>query len=243
MSDTVSTGPRSTSRRALIGGLAVGAAAVVAETVKPSSAQASQGQPVIAGDRNTATDRTALDNVATSGNGIGLALNGATFGGHGLIASSFGGDPGVMGVANGASNGVAGQTADSGSSGIFGINYGGGYGVAGRSNAANGIGVYGEAFGTDGVGLYANSGGGGTALQVIGKAAFSRSGTWTIPAGANHAVLSLDVTPTSVIFATLQQHAVGFRVESAVPHNGSFTIWINKPAPAGGLSVGWFVIN
>ncbi len=35
MSDTVSTSPRSTTRRALIGGLTLGAAAVVAETVKP----------------------------------------------------------------------------------------------------------------------------------------------------------------------------------------------------------------
>ncbi len=245
MSDTVSTSPNSTSRRALIGGLALGAAAVVAENVKPSAAQAANGQPVYIGLGNSGAEATNLTNVGTTGgSGDALIVAGNTVGGSGLIAYSRGREPAVSCVAGGASNGVDGLTDDSGSSGVYGHNNGGGYGVTGRSAAANGIGVYGEALGTGGVGLLGTSGGGGIALRVDGKVEFTRSGTSKIPAGANHTVLSLfGATTSSIILATLQHHTAGFTVESAVPHSGSFTIWINKPAPTGGLSVGWFVIN
>ncbi len=81
-------------------------------------------------------------------------------------------------------------------------------------------------------------------MKVEGKAEFSRSGRKRIPAGADHVVLSLaGVTKASLVLATLQQHVAGYSVASAVAAAGSFTLWLNKPAPAGGLPVGWFVLD
>ncbi len=83
----------------------------------------------------------------------------------------------------------------------------------------------------------------GTALKVEGKARFSRSGKKTIQAGSLGATVTLAGVNAASLLATLQQHAAGFTVESAVADADSFTIWLNQPAPTGGLSVGWFVIN
>lgn len=54
MSDTVSNSP-STTRRTLIGGRTLGAAAVVVEAVRPSPVLAVNGDPVLAGQVNSAT--------------------------------------------------------------------------------------------------------------------------------------------------------------------------------------------
>jgi hypothetical protein len=141
-----------------------------------SAATATQGQAVIAGEANGATDRTLVAN-STFG---GTALYGQSQEGTGLLGTSVAGastptNVGVLGLSaagivtegstwpgdgvhgHGATNGVSGLTGNGGASGVYGQNDGGGYGVAGRSTA--GIGVFGQALGAaDGVdGLAANS--------------------------------------------------------------------------------------
>ncbi|MEP6664905.1 MAG: twin-arginine translocation signal domain-containing protein [Nocardioidaceae bacterium] len=212
MSDnTVTNMPRPT-RRSLIGGLTLGTAAVVAETVRPSPANAADGDPVLAGELTTATSLTTLyntgDAATTSGNA--LEVGGANFGGSGLAAYSFGGEsPAVF--AQGIGNGVTGRTFNSGASGVYGQNDGGGFGVAGRSNQTNGTGVFGEALGAGGTALRGLSSD-GTALKVEGKAEFSRSGAKRIPAGTLKVAVPLPgVTAHSLILATLQKTREGLQ--------------------------------
>jgi hypothetical protein len=84
----------------------------------------------------------------------------------------------------------------------------------------------------------------GTALSVLGKAHFSRSGRATVPAGKTSLKVTLaGATATSNVLLTMQKHAAGFTVESAVPASGAFTIWLNKAAPAGGIPVAWIVLD
>jgi hypothetical protein len=318
MSDSVSNHPRSTTtRRALIGGLTLGAAAVVAETVRPSSAHAATGDPVIAGADNRAGNLTRLTNTAdlsSTDPGHALYVAGASVDGSAIIARNYGRtDPairataeqnhgvsgetfndfysgvlgansalgngvtgrargevasGVYGVntsgygvygqtdnsiragvygQNNGGTGVGGHSASANASGVYGQNDGGGFGVAGVSNRPGGTGVYGNAIGTGGVALLGISNDEdftSTALKVEGKTQFSRSGTKRIPAGAQNVLVSLPgVTRASIVLATLQTHVSGYHLEGAVSRAGSFTLWLNQPAPTGGLPVGWFVIN
>ena len=83
----------------------------------------------------------------------------------------------------------------------------------------------------------------GTALNVQGKAVFSRSGIVTIAAGKSFRTVNLaGVTAASMILATAQQ-VKGVYVKAAVPGNGSFTIYLTGNAPTGGLKVAYFVLN
>jgi hypothetical protein len=122
--------------------------------------------------------------------------------------------------------------------------------VAGTSTRS--IGVLGQGTtGATGVSGTSDSGIGGSfasksgrALKVIGKASFSRSGIVAIPAGSSSQSVTLTgVTTASMILATIQQNAAGFTIQAAVPAKGSFTIFLNKPAPSGGLAVAWFVLD
>lgn len=152
---------------------------------------------------------------------------------------------GTIGVSgSGVRWGVEGRSSEATGTGVYGWNDGGGFGVGGESDQPGGTAVMGTALGVGGVALRGVSTNRGTALKVEGKARFSRSGKKTIQAGSLGATVTLaGVNAASLILATLQQHAAGFTVESAVADADSFTIWLNQPAPTGGLSVGWFVIN
>ncbi|MBA2716071.1 MAG: hypothetical protein H0U51_03285 [Propionibacteriales bacterium] len=282
MPDTTS----STTRRALLGGAGLAAAVVVAEVVRPSAAQAADGDPLLAGRSNHARFLTSLINdtdLSSGGDGAVLYLQASYVDGsaleadnysttdpaikasarrnHGIIGQTysdyysgvsgrnFGGTgvngSGTIGVSgSGGRRGVEGNCVEATGTGVYGWNDGGGFGVAGESDQPGGIGVQGTALGVGGVALRGVSTNRGTALKVEGKARFSRSGKKTIPAGSLSATVTLaGVNAASLILATLQQHAAGFTVESAVAAADSFTIWLNQPAPTGGLSVGWFVIN
>jgi hypothetical protein len=122
------------------------------------------GQPIIAGEANTATDTTYLtntdnDNALYASGGGGVVGVGRTYGG--VAGISYGGD-GVSGLATGSS---------------------GGSGVSGR---ANNTGVYGEAAVGNGVYGYSSAGNGiygysqdrlgtaGVSVNGIGVLAFSR---------------------------------------------------------------------
>jgi hypothetical protein len=222
-----------------------GAAAVFALSISlvvfqgTPGAVATQGQPVLAGGVNTATAQTVVQNTNTS-----VFCDQNTVGG--LLAC---GNVGVTG--SGTLNGVIGLT-DTGT-GVFGVNTGlTGIGVEGETDGT-GSGVYGDAptqgvgvFGDtqDGIGMEARATGTGTALKVVGKATFSRSGLASVPAGAKQVKVTMaGVTKASMILATVQQSG-GFSVVDAVPAAGSFTIAINK-APVSGttVKVAFMVLN
>jgi hypothetical protein len=123
-------------------------------------------------------------------------------------------------VANG-SPAVAGVTANPGT-GVLGQATGHGKGVIGKS--------------PEGIGVLANSTG-GIAIDVVGKARFSRSGTTTVPAGHAHATVTLaGVNPSSLVLATLQSLVGDVAIAAVVPAVDEFKI-------TSAAKVAWFVIN
>jgi hypothetical protein len=232
-----------------------------------TAATAGQGDPILAGipgQHETGTTQlyqdgnvSGLDVTANTG---GRAIGGFSSGGSGLYGNGtygvwgdgtgdgvFGtgptgvlgeggaygvygnGDTGVYGYGSDG-NGVFGETAIPTTSGVYGQNDTTGFGVAGRSN--------------DGTGVLADSIN-GTALQVTGKAVFSRSGKATVKAGATTVVVkNVALTTDSLVLATLQQVEAGIYVAGVVPSaaNSKFTIYLNQ-APTGALKVAWFIVN
>ena len=111
-------------------------------------------------------------------------------------------------------------------------------GVLGRTTT--GKGVRGDA--TTGTGGYFASTS-GLALDVAGKARFSRSKRVTIAAGASSLKVTLaGVTTSSLVLANLQSNRAGFYVQAVVPASGSFTIYLNKATTAATF-VAYFVLN
>jgi hypothetical protein len=128
--------------------------------------------------------------------------------------------------------------------GVSGTGGASGNGVTG-TGGGRGNGVVGQAISTDGAGVLAVNFAGGTALQVAGKAAFSRSGVLTVAAGKSSAtVTGVALTAASLVLATLQQDRAGIWVRSAVPNvtASSFTVHLSKAVPAR-TRVAWFVAD
>jgi len=247
--------------------LAAGAPIVVAVLgvslgLAGGSAQADNGQSIILGlectgsGTNCETGPTGVSNTGTdvgfeadAGDGIaGLygqnnsdasTLNGAVA--AGVYGVGFGtGDNGVFGT--GKANGVFGDTGNNSASGVYGQNDGTGFGVAGRANS--GTGILGDS--ANGVGVLANSQN-ATALQVTGKAQFSRSGVATV-AGTSAAPqksvrVSLPITGKSMMTALLQKFVAGVYVVAAVPNvtGGFFTIYLNKAVTTSVGPIAWIV--
>jgi len=238
--------------RATIGGLIVLLALVTSVVVAASPAFAAscghtQGQSLLIGcDNNTATDATHLSSPANNSAVLYVAATGLTTS-TGLVTTGSAtgvyaeaGDQAVVG--QGGAVGVRGSGAGSGGIGVSGTALGtGSIGVSGESDTAGGYGVTGRA--ADGTGVLADSAN-GTALQVSGKAVFSRSGTATVLSGAKSIMVTMSgVTGASMILATVQQ-AGAFYVKNAVPAAGSFTIYLNKaPASPATVKVAYFVLN
>lgn len=152
--------------------------------------------------------------------GLGSAVEGS-------IANPSSVAPALHGIAGGSGPGVHGNS--SGGEGVLGV---------GHTNGVHGIG------GATGAGVLAENPSGGVALKVTGKAVFSESGLATVPAGSHMVTVAVPgLTTSSLVLATIHKSAPGVTVESAVPASGSFTIHLNKGAPAGGLPVAWFVLN
>jgi hypothetical protein len=208
-----------------------------------SSATATQGQAVIAGDVNSETTATSVvmqnsgapcEVVLDNHGFVGCATTGLV--GWGSVTGVKGGGPtGVEGFGTPASgapalNGVYGHTNNAAGSGVYGANEGTGYGVAGR--AVNGTGVLADS---------AN----GTALNVQGTLELSRSGRTTVPAGQLFKQVSLtNLSSKTFIIATVQGGTAGVWVQrvAVTPASGSFRIYLNKAATVN-TKVGWFAIN
>ncbi|HET7829105.1 MAG TPA: hypothetical protein VFL03_06080 [Candidatus Limnocylindrales bacterium] len=161
---------------------------------------------------------------------------------------------GVFGYADTSpsSAGIAGH-----SPGGNGVYANGDWGVYATGNIAiagdvgsTGVGVYGFTGNTDiplppaGVGVYARAASTAqTALQVVGKVKFSRSGRVAISAGSSSKLVTMSgVTETSYVIATLQTSSSGLYVRAVVTASGKFRIYLSKAAPKR-VVVGYLVVN
>jgi hypothetical protein len=97
-----------------------------------------------------------------------------------------------------------------------------------------------------GIGVEAEAGSAGTALQVKGRATFSRSGRLNVPAGfSGFGITGIHLTSSSLVLATVQNR-IGVFVEAAVPNpaHSQFSIFLNKVVPPGKTAkVAWFIVN
>jgi len=197
---------------------------------------------------------TGVSGTATTtgvfGSGNTYGVYATSISGTGSYATSTSGE-GVVGQ-SGSNNGVHGLTNGTTTSGVWGENEGGGYGVSGSthgtgtagvwgSNSQSGMGVKGTS--PTGTGVYAS--GGSAALQVVGRAVFSRSGKATVSAGKSQVkVSSVALTSASFVLATIQGNVAGTWVRGVSTSVGtsSFTIFLNKTVGAK-TKVAWFVVN
>jgi hypothetical protein len=222
---------------------------------------------VLGTDSGTGTGVGVLGTVTNPENSQ-PAVYGFTQGvGPGVQGESDGPGPGLLGTDNGTGTGygvlgeltnplntraaIYGTTAGTGAGvegdsrgagpGVFGFSEGTGPGVRGASVGSK-PGVEGQGSGT-GAGVLALNDGSGPALEVQGPATFSRSGLATIAAKKTSVSVSFPgVTPTSMVFATVQTMAKGVGVAAAVPDADSFTIRLTK-APKKDVVVAWFVLG
>ena len=198
---------------------------------------ATQGQPIIAGQTNTATNGTVIQNTTesipacsnfssrglTACGSTGLVAFGTEQGVYATGQIAVGGQGGIHGVhGSGSTAGVYGVSNTSNGSGVEGDSDGDGNGVFGHANNSFASGVYGQNLGTGyGVAGRANQGTGvladsnnGTALTVNGKAQFSRSGTATVVGTAasprsSVTVTNVALTLKSLVLVTPQKNGPG----------------------------------
>jgi hypothetical protein len=208
------------SRRAVLGLAAAAAAAVV---VKPTVAEAADGQALKGGVENLAEARTYL----TGGRNSGLTVTSTT-------------DDGAVAGVNTAHDGAG--LRGTGAVGVVGIgiqtDLGGGVGVDAGSD--HGVGL--QAGTWDGTAVKAHAEGpGSTALDVTGVTKFSRSGRTRVPTGAKSVTINVPVG-TGYVLATLQAHKAGLYVEGVQTTPTGFTIWLSK-ATTGLADVAWFIVG
>jgi hypothetical protein len=245
------------SRRSLLTAAAAGAAAAAAATIAPASVAAASTTMMTETNNTTVATTSISDSSASSTAFVAnatsaTAVEGNSDNGIGVQgASADTSDPagytrnaGVVGVAGSPSSiadniglsgvygyadastldgyvgsGVWGDSADigvvgTGSIGVQGI---GGWGVEGYTQDTNGVGV--RAVG---------SGSTTEALQVVGRAEFSRSGRVTMSSGTSSKKVTLaGCTSSTLIIALMASDRSGRWVRAVVPTTGSFTIYLN----------------
>jgi hypothetical protein len=155
---------------------------------------------------------------------------------YGVSVAASNVEPGVVAGVWGDSTthaGVVGTSSDS-------------VGVAGYTKATGQAGVLGaDESASGGIGVQATSTH-GTALEVGGKATFTRSGVATLSAAATSVTVTVagGLTSTSHVLATLQTDTGTIAVRAAVPDasNGKVTIYFTASAPKN-TKVAWFVFG
>ena len=228
------TSPR--SRRALLGaGLGAIAAAVTGVVGRSAVTEAANGDPMLLGHSMRASLVTQVQTTDVA------AISGVSHSGPGIYGDSQS-DRGVWGR-SGTAAGVYGQSAHgpcihgettgnfSHQPAVLGVSMPAGYGVKGLTET--GVGVFAKATA-------------GNALQVDGRAVFSRSGRATIAAGAVSVSVDVDdgMGASSLVLATIQGDISGTLVRGVLVDIAQrrFTIYLNKTAPSD-LEVGWFIVN
>jgi hypothetical protein len=233
-----------TSRRAVLAtALGAAGAATAAALAGPAAALAANGDPVKVGEENTATTYTQIENTTVGtqeagviGKASGVGVLGVSVPGQGVIGRSTDG-AGVQGYSvNDAGlhgfGGPYGLWADGTSVGVHGRGLG------------DGRGIHGEA--TTGVGGYFTATP-GAALQVVGKAQFSRSGKAAVPKGRSYVdiIVPGGFTNHSMVHATLQNYRPGVSVAAVVTGSradGKARIYLTKVASTTATTfVAWFV--
>jgi hypothetical protein len=254
------TTPR--SRRALLGAALGAAVASVASAVgRPLPAAAADGEAMLVGHTYDSTMRTQIDSTDYAflgrSNGQSVAgVHGVHFGDdwgygvHGINESETGygvygtgGEIGTRGVGLTGVEGIGRDTGVRGDGADFGVE---GIAHVGGGPDGWGVGVSGTA--KTGIGVLATSPS-GIALDVVGKARFSRSGRATVAAGRSYVDVDLrtngGLAGSPLIFATLQSYRSGVFVAATrknYPSTGKFRIYLNKAVTAS-TYVAWLVIG
>jgi hypothetical protein len=244
------------SRRALLAAAAGGAAALAASAALPLTAAAHDPDDVQLGAANASTTATTITNATAdvdafggAAAGTGVGISGTSTGGSGLWGWSISAPPGWE-AAFGAYTGVYGwspasPTTDTVGTGVFGDSDD--WGVYGQGTVGvygyGSVGVIGESDGPNAGVIAIGASSSSPALEVIGKAKFSRSGRTTLAKGKSSLKVTLAGTTTSShVFAVLGSVQTGRYVRAVVPSSGSFTVYLNSAATANAF-IHWFVIN
>ena len=167
--------------------------------------------------------------ISTTGYGV-LGVSTTNIGVYGGSSSNTA----VFGESS-AGNGVSGRSDD---------------GIGVRGSSSNNIGVYGASLTATGVSGRSQAGTGvraetvsGTALDVQGKAHFSRSGRKTILAGHSTVTVYLGGTTTSSkVFAVLASNRASRYVRAVVPASGSFKVYLNASVGSNS-AIAWSVLD
>lgn len=233
----------------LVGGSFTGATATTITTAGTANAIVGHSADGV-GLMGASDDAIAVADFTIPGHRTGIV--GLVGAGTGIATNT--GEVGIYGFSDVSDNstGVWGDTANG--YGVFGTGFTGVYGIGQigvvGDVGATGTGVYGFA-GTGllptppaGVAVQATAGTPAqVALNVTGKAKFSRSGRIAIARGRSARKITMaGVTSSSYIIATLQTRRAGVYVHAVVPAAGSFTIYLNKVV-TGATVVGFLVIN
>lgn len=240
----IDTNSPRTRRNLLAAGLGGLAATVATAIGRPNGVSAANGDPVLAGQANSATAPTSLTNA--TGNQVGL---GVTSGATDQFVSTA-----VEGFSE-SGTGIAGVTSDG--MGVWGEGYWGVYGagaagVVGDTDAGTGVlgwtGAAEAPLPPGKVGVFAGAENGRHALLVSGVARFSRSGRVNV--GPNKSSVTVlvggGISTNSFGFATLQTNRTGVYVQAVVPRttDSTITIYLNKVASTTtNTVVGWLVLR
>jgi hypothetical protein len=224
------------SRRALLAAAAGAAVVTVVSAIdRPAIVRAGTDGDVVLGAKNTSTTTTEIENGEDL---VDVLVARSTGGGSALVGESEQGT-GVLGT---GTHGVEGSSQAG--QGVLGVSESG-TGVLGHITLS-GAGVQGHSFSAGGVGVLATAEA-GTALQVAGKAKFSRSGRATVPKGKSYVDITVTggLTSRSVVHATLQTYRRGVAVAAVrknYPSAGKARIYLTQVASTtANTYVGWFV--
>jgi hypothetical protein len=252
---------------AAVGGLA---GLVAAAAQRPSRTSAATGDNFVLGTNNTANAVTRLTTVdpVTGGKGMellspssltGLNVEGGTTGvaATGNVTAIQGTsttDAMSVGVRGTSTDGV-GIAGDSQVAGVIGSGYFGVYGLGaigtiGDTDGGTGLqGWSGAAFPpnpTPNTGVWAGAEAGRTALQVFGRAKFSRSGRTSFSAGNSQKSVTVPggVSSNSFALAVLNNSRAGIWVRAVVPNPSTdrITIYLNKPVSSV-TQCAWIVLS
>lgn len=201
MGEVESSGSGSTTRRGVLAAAVGAAAAVVASGAMAQPALAADGDPLILGVTNEATNTTRLETQETSLYAVS-STDGASLVGESRSSEGYG----LQGTSP-----YIGVNVVGGAIGVYAVSD---YGTGVRALTYNGTAVEASTAVPQGY-----------ALRVQGAVAFSRSGRATVRAGTDRVTVSAaDVRPGTSILATLQQHRPGISVAAAVPDPATNTV-------------------